>query len=98
MDARRRHILANEARFRAFNTGAQEAAERLGVPAAVACECGREDCAQRLEVSGDEWRDVHRRADRFVVARGHEIEDAEDVVATNERFSVVEKRLGPPAR
>ena len=45
----------------------------------------------------DEYRAVRSEPELFAIALGHELPDVEDVVRTNERFSVVRKREGTPA-
>jgi hypothetical protein len=57
----------------------------------VFCECGLISCTERVSMTAQEYEDVRKASTTFVVAPGHELPDVERVVATNERFRVVEK-------
>ena len=94
MDARKRLIAENESRFREIN-------ERLGhdlgrLPpddetTEFVCECGKIDCAVPVSLKLPEYRRVRQDAMCFVVCPGHEIQDAEDVIARTDRYVVVRK-------
>ena len=45
----------------------------------VACECGRADCAELIEVDPREWRDLHAHGSR-AIAPGHTSGSADEVV------------------
>jgi hypothetical protein len=62
------------------------------------CSCGRPDCEEYLRLTLDEFADAHVREDQFVVARGHENPEIEDLVETHGGYSVVRKKPGykPP--
>jgi len=45
----------------------------------VACECGRADCAELIEVDPREWRDLHAQGSR-AIAPGHTSGSADEVV------------------
>jgi hypothetical protein len=82
--------------FREVNDRIREVNALLGPPEAgheiLFCECGRDGCAQRLEVPGDVY-DVVRSGDRrFLVAPGHEAPDAELVVAGSPSYVVIAHR------
>jgi hypothetical protein len=61
-------------------------------PAAFRCECGRLGCNELLELTVREYERVRANPRRFLVAVGHQLPDAEDVVETSESYLVVEKR------
>ena len=56
------------------------------------CECGRDACAERLEVPTDVYEVVRREAHRFVVAPGHEEPGGEEIVAGAPSYLVVALR------
>jgi hypothetical protein len=58
------------------------------------CECGLDDCIEKVRVRSDEYNDVRAHPARFFVLPDHVIADVETVVARNERFVVVEKHEG----
>jgi hypothetical protein len=61
------------------------------------CECSDAECLSRLPLDHDEYDRVHRRADHFVVAPGHETPGVEDVVERLDGWLVVEKHVPPDA-
>lgn len=58
------------------------------------CECGLDDCAEKVRVRIEEYEQVRSHPARFFVMSDHVIADVETVVARNERFVVVEKHEG----
>ena len=95
LDARKRRIAENEARFREINDRLNEDLRSLslgdGETVDFVCECGKAECADTVAVTLDEYG--HARDDdlMFVVLPGHEIPDAEDVLARTDRYFVVRK-------
>jgi hypothetical protein len=63
----------------------------------VICECGNADCAERIEVPVASYEQVRGDARLYVIAKGHEFEDAELVVEETDGYDVVQKREGAPA-
>jgi len=59
--------------------------------AAFICECATGGCTTKLDASLDEYRRVRSEPTHFIVSHGHVDREYERVVATNERFWVVEK-------
>lgn len=60
--------------LREVNTRIREMSDRFGTTAGsyrLLCECGREDCEERLEVPVAEYDDLRRRS-AFLVAPAHE--------------------------
>ena len=89
MDERQRRIGENEAYWRQVN---ELAPPDPGVLCDVFCECGRLDCRERVAMTAGEYAAVRARSTTFVVFPGHEIPDAERVIETTERYTVVEKQ------
>lgn len=89
MDERQRRIGENEAYWRQVN---ELAPPDPGVLCDVFCECGRLDCRERVSMTAGEYAAVRARSTTFVVSSGHEIPDAERVIETTERYTVVEKQ------
>jgi hypothetical protein len=56
------------------------------------CECGREDCFERIPMSRSEWNEARAKPTRFAVVPGHIIADVETVVSEYPHVWVVEKR------
>ena len=95
LDARKRRIAENEARFREVNErlDADLRALTLGDTEHVdfVCECGKAECADTVALTLDEFRRAREDEMLFVVLPGHEIPDAEDVLARTDRYFVVRK-------
>jgi hypothetical protein len=89
-----RRAARNEALFRETNE-AIERGQWPGTPAKLLrfrCECSRIDCGQAVEVSLPDYEQIRASPRRFIVIKGHVDPSIEDVVATTERYAVVEKR------
>lgn len=95
-EERLRRIAANESRFRAINERLEEDLRKLPVddePVTFVCECGQLSCADPVRLTIEEFERVRQDPHLFAIAPGHEIPDAEDVVAREERFFVVRKHV-----
>jgi hypothetical protein len=96
VESREERVTKNEVLFREVNERIRE----ITSPPAEAeflCECGDAACTQPVPMSLAEYEQVRVEGRHFFVVPGHEKPDIERVVATTERFLVVEKRLGTPA-
>jgi hypothetical protein len=95
VQSRERQVAENEVRFRALNERLQDQAGmwqgREGELSLV-CECGDEDCTAAIDLSVREYEAVRAVETQFVVIRGHERPDVEDVVDMAENWVVVQKR------
>jgi hypothetical protein len=56
------------------------------------CECWRVGCEERIQLSGEEWREVRSQANRFAVAPEHIAADLEAVVKEYPHLWLIEKR------
>ena len=95
LDARKRRIAENEARFRAINDRLNADVRSLpheeGETTDFVCECGMLECALTVPLTLDEYRHVRDDDRLFAVLPGHEIPDAEDVLTRTDRYVVVRK-------
>jgi hypothetical protein len=99
VDARTRRIGLNEALAREVNERIESLASKSwNREIEVLCECGDENCTAQLPVSLLEYERVREDATLFLVMRGHEAPDVEDVVESFDGSDVVRKRDGAPAR
>ena len=94
-DARKRRIAENEARFRSSNERLHRDLGLLSLDAEettdFVCECGKLDCALAVPLTLAEYRHARDDALLFFVLPGHEMLEAEDVIARTERYFVVRK-------
>ena len=84
----------NEALFREVNDNIAKLEERLDSGSnwlPVICECAKADCTTQIEVGIAQYMAVRQHPDRFIVARGHEQPDIEQVVEQHSEYVIVEK-------
>ena len=95
LDARKRRIAENEARFREINDRLNADLRALtpadGETTEFVCECGSLECALTVALTAGEYRHLREDDMLFAVLPGHEIPDAEDVISRTARFIVVRK-------
>ena len=101
MDERERRIGENEALFRQINDkveGLNRSLAVLSTRMSVVCECGRQDCLERIDLGVEEYERVRLDPASFVVKPEHVFPDVEDVVERHDRYWIVRKHEGDPAR
>jgi hypothetical protein len=85
----------NELLCRSVDDRIMQFGEPTGVALAesdFACECIDETCVERIRLSPLQFLAVVSEQNRFIVLRGHEDTDVEDVIAEREGFLIVSKR------
>lgn len=101
-DDRGRRIGENEILYRVVNEEIRTLDERLGAAATpkqwFVCECGNVDCTERIEMTVEEYRGVRSDPATFAIVDGHEEPAVEHVVERTDRYTVVRKDPGEPAR
>jgi hypothetical protein len=87
-------IAHNEAIFREVNETIEAGRwpGEEGSAIAFRCECGELGCSDLIELTSAEYEQVRSHPRRFLIAPGHELPDAEDVIERQPRYLVVEKR------
>lgn len=60
-------------------------------PVGFRCECGRVGCNRLIELTVREYERIRSHPRWFVVLPGHELQDAETVVAARPGYVIVEK-------
>jgi hypothetical protein len=95
VDERHERIAKNEAVFRATNREIKQAEQEAGGGTdkliEVLCECGRKGCSGLITLTLAEYEGAHSQDDRFVVLRGHETAEIEEVVEEKAGYLVVDK-------
>ena len=88
-------IARNEGTFRAtnetLNGGLQGIPREPGELAGFVCECGDLGCTVLVHLDLEDYESVRADSQRFLIAPGHQITDAEDVVERHDRHWVVRK-------
>jgi hypothetical protein len=93
---RRERLVKNEQAARAYNNRRlrfeldDDIDDDEDVP--FLCECGDEACAEAIEMTAEDFMSIHSAPNRFGVVPGHVLGEVEWVVATGEKYWVVEKR------
>ncbi len=55
------------------------------------CECSDEDCDARIPVKLSVYQKIHENRDAFIIKLKHQVEAIEEVILTEDDYSVVEK-------
>jgi hypothetical protein len=92
MSLRKDRIARNEALFREVNERVKDLVPSEGGIEFI-CECGYEECIERVSLTADEYERVRSDPVEFFVKPGHEIPDVEEVVETHDRFLLVRKNV-----
>jgi hypothetical protein len=93
VSSREERIGRNEALFREVNERIREITT-YDSDVEFLCECGDEGCRQSIRMTLGEYEGLRADPTHFAVVPGHDIEDVEEVIFSNDRFAVVEKRVG----
>ena len=98
--SREKRIAENEAFCRDLNKSKDDWLRSGLQVAGFRCECWRVGCEERIRLSGEEWREVRSKANRFAVAPEHIAAELEAVVREYPHFWLIEKqgRAGEVAR
>jgi hypothetical protein len=102
MDERNRRVGRNEALFREVNeeletlnrNGTRISEETLD----IVCECGDLRCTDQIVLPINAYEEVRSESHLFFVIPGHEILSSEEVVQRTDRYNIVSKNDGEPAR
>lgn len=60
------------------------------------CECSDENCRERIKLKPSHYTKIHRQRDQFIVKKGHEVDEIEDVVSDESPYQVVKKFVSIP--
>ena len=93
-DAQRRRAAQNQSLFREVNERIDVLSARFAEVLATngyVCECRDLRCTEQIQLTHEEYERLRAEGDRFFVIPGHLDADVEEVVATNDRYLVVEK-------
>ncbi len=91
---RKERIAHNESAFRDLNESLEASVHRRRADADHAgfvCECGDEECEMTVRMSVPAFEQVRSDSQLFFVVPGHEIPEAESVVARHDGYVVVRK-------
>jgi hypothetical protein len=88
----------NEALFRDINERVRIMREQAGESVSTEdalhdflCECARQDCLEKLQLTVGEYERVRSVPTDFIVVPGHQVAEIERIVFESDRFMVVRK-------
>ena len=98
--SRDERVVKNEAISREINEGIEES--KANSPPEtylrMLCECGRTYCDRKIAITLPEYERVRNDPRTFAVVKDHVVPEAEVAVSETNRFTVVRKRQGTPAK
>jgi hypothetical protein len=89
--SREERIAYNEDWSRSLNERLAEWTRGQDAMPGFRCECWQEDCAERIPLSGADWKMIRAKPNRFAVAPHHVADDFETVVKEFPNFWLLEK-------
>ena len=85
----------NQMMFRSVNDRIKELAVESsgsGQESEFACECADAACIEKIPLSALQFLAIESEENQFMVLRGHEMAEVEDVIAERDDFLIVSKR------
>ncbi len=93
MESRETRLGKNEALFREVNERIREITT-YDSDVEFLCECSDDACTESVRMTLGEYEGIRADPTHFSVVPGHQVEDIETVIISNDRFAVVEKTVG----
>ena len=92
-DERQERLAKNESLFRSLNENINALAQQLGGDEQFEfiCECSTSGCFEQLPLTLGEYERVRADGTHFLLAKGHEDIEVEQVIETRPGYVVVEK-------
>ena len=101
LDERGRRRALNEAAFREINErmkGLNATFAEISDEFSIVCECDDAACIEQLSVRTEDYEAIRSDPALYAVAPGHDSPAVETVVEERDRYHVVRKKPGDPAR
>jgi hypothetical protein len=89
LEERRTRSARNQTVFREVNERIVELSQRWTTPPQFICECENPRCAETITATMDQYEAVRGDPGCFLVARGHEVLDVEEIVDNVDGYVVV---------
>lgn len=105
-------MLENQAVFRSYNERVPKSVSEMkriaseegqkpitfddDMPLFFFCECSDENCKQRIKLSFNDYKKIHKDRRAFTIVCGHEVKKIEDVINKTPEYCVVKKHNRPP--
>lgn len=102
MDISERRLVENETIFRDANRQINDMASRVFgqaqktvIPVGFYCECSNRECRDRIELTPEEFEEVHSIANQFIIKCGHEVPRVEDIIENKDAYCIIQKHFMP---
>lgn len=102
VDISERRLVENETIFRDANREINHLATRVFgqaqktiIPVGFYCECSNRECRERVELTPEEFVEVHSISNQFIIKCGHEVPRVEDIVENRGDFCIIRKHIMP---
>ena len=59
------------------------------------CECGDADCEEQVQIAPEQYQQIRRNLQTFIVAPGHHSADSDRVIKSTKHWLLVEKSFDP---
>ncbi len=76
--------------------GFTELVHDSSMPIHFLCECSDENCAGRIVLAQDKYKNLHKNKSRFIILPGHNKPAIERIIEETKSYLVVEKFMTPP--
>ena len=86
-------LVKNQILFREVNERVRETLGREEGPLDFVCECGNEDCIDRVTLDVREYERVRSNVTLFLIATGHERLDVERVVDQGDGYLLIQETV-----
>jgi hypothetical protein len=88
----------NQKRFREANARLHDAVEAQVVgaqPVRFLCECADDECLGTVEVTLEEWETVVGKPNHYLMERGHQRSEQEEIVGSLREYDIARKPASP---
>ena len=86
-------LVRNQILFREVNERVRETLGREEGSLDFVCECGNDDCIDKVTLDVREYERVRSNATLFLIATGHEMLDVERVVDQGDGYLLIQKTV-----
>jgi len=95
-DTQRQRAAKNQSLFREVNERIEDLASNSAFSVFI-CECMNELCDENVPMTLEEYEDVRRGGNRFVVLPGHHVPEVEEVIDVIDGRYIIVAKLGAGA-
>ncbi len=98
--SRENRLIENEVIFRDVNENIKDFLEdefgSKDKQVSFYCECSKPNCIERIDLTLQEYDELHKNSKQFVTLIGHEFLEVEKIIRKYGNYQIVEKHFQPP--